>query len=139
MPACQQLRSSLHRLLHISIERCHSISRGQRAQLRLVVKWISNPQGFHARDKFAFKFRRNLLGNNKTLSCDTRLPVVNDPRLYGSRDRSVEIRTRHHDKWIAATQLQHHLLDPLRRSHAYLNARLLAARQRRRHHSRIVQ
>ena len=89
----------------------------------------------------------NFFSNSAAIGSATmkRLAAMQDCPLFCTRavtavsTAASEIGAGHHDKRIAPAQFEHNFLDALGRAHAYLNPRLLASRQRRRDHARIVQ
>src|SRR5581483_6243791 len=81
----------------------------------------------------------DLLVDYKTLGGDAGLAVVNDPCFDGSRDRLVEVRAGHHDKWVAAAQFENNFLDSFGSRHADLNAGSLAPGKSGGSNTRIIQ
>ena len=77
--------------------------------------------------------------HDEPLGRDTGLPIVLNPGLDCGGDRQFQIGAGHHDKWIAAAQLQHDFLDAFGRGDSDLNARLFASRQGGSHDARIIQ
>ena len=66
-------------------------------------------------------------------------PLLTMRALTRGLHRRVEIRGRHDDERIAAAELEHALLDPLRRVRRHARAGRLAAGERRRFHALVVE
>ena len=139
MPSRHEAGTSLHRLLHIRVQRSNCIGIREWTKFCLVICRIADHQRLHARDKFSLKCICNRLGNDEALGRNTGLPVIDDSGLHRRLDRCIQVRAGHHDKRIAAAELKHNFLDSLGRAHTHLDARLLAARQRCGHNTWIIQ
>ena len=92
----------------------------------MFVKRIADFQRFHFFYEEAFEFVRDFFRDDESLGRDAGLAIVEHARLHADGDRLLQIRAFHHDKWIAAAQLQNDFLDVRCRGDADLNAGALA-------------
>ena len=80
----------------------------------------------------------NCIGNNEALCCDAGLTGIHHPRFHPSRERVLEFCARHHDKRIAAAELEHALFQFASSGARYRTTGALASSKRDRFHSRIL-
>src|SRR6267143_6471154 len=135
----QDFRTCLDRLLHVAVQVSQSIGCRERPEFRLFVEWIADLQCCHFLREELFELLRDRFGHNKSFRRDARLAIIENPGFYRRCRRHFQVCARHHNKWIASAQFQHHFLDSLRCADAYFNSRSLASCQRGSHYPRIAQ
>src|SRR5918998_315834 len=134
----QQPRPGLHALLHLPRDVLEDLGCGERAHVRVLVHRVADLQRGHALDVAARELVGYLLVDDDAFGVDARLAVIEGARRDGGAYGFVQVGARHHDKRVAAAELEHGLL--------YVPAGLardlppcgLAAGERRRPHTWIV-
>ena len=97
--------------LDLGFELVDDADRGERADLGVFLHGVADAHRFHACDEARLEVVVDLVSDDEALGGDAGLAAVDAARTHGGFDREVEVGGRHDDEGVAATKLEHGLLD----------------------------